>query len=117
MIRLAPALGVGLGPLGPLQGPPGPLLGVILASWRSLFRAFLEHFCIKAWRHEKSKKKNMFFIIFGSCFLMTFVSLFFALPATPVQARTLEKQQIAWKVLHFLRVGHFRAEANKYNIL
>ena len=38
------ALGVVLGPLGPLPSPPGPLLGVILASGRSLFRAFWEVF-------------------------------------------------------------------------
>ena len=38
------ALGVVLGPLGPLPSPPGPLLGVILASGRSLFRAFGEVF-------------------------------------------------------------------------
>ena len=30
--------------VGPLPSPPGPLLGVILASGRSLFRAFWEVF-------------------------------------------------------------------------
>ena len=38
------ALGPLLPRLGPLPGPPGPLLGVILASWRSLFRALGEFF-------------------------------------------------------------------------
>ena len=38
------ALGVVLGPLGPLPSPPGPLLGVILASERSFFRALWEVF-------------------------------------------------------------------------
>ena len=36
------ALGAVLGSLGPLPGPPGPLLGVILASRGSLFRGFGE---------------------------------------------------------------------------
>ena len=44
---------------------------------------------------------------------MIFVCGFFALPAAPAQARTLKKQQMAWKVLHFPHVGRLRAEAKK----
>ena len=66
------ALGVVLGPLGPLPGPPGPLLGVILASWRTLFRAFWEVF-LEAWPGAfNNQVVYMFFEYFCVMFWLVF---------------------------------------------
>ena len=46
-----------------------------------------------------------------------FLNSFFAFPAAAAQARTLKKQVFVWKVLHFSRVGRFRAEPKKQGLL
>ena len=86
--------------------PPGRSPG---GSRRGSGRSFWEHFCGWAWRIEKMKKNRDFCIFFDVCFKCS-LCFFFALPAAPAQARTLKKQQIAWKVCKNSLVHHFLAE-------
>ena len=98
-----------LGPPGSLLAPPGSLLGSILASRGAHFGGFGISFLRLPY-----KVRNL--MIFTDCWKLfsdDFCVWFLCLAGGAGASAHLEKQQMAWKVLHFPHVGHFRAEAKK----
>ena len=109
-------LGGSWGAPGASWAAPGAHFGSPGAAFWSFFglrEVILEGICATGACSEKKVSKSSVFHYFLMFFGVVFCVVFFALLAAPARERTLKKQQMAWRVLHYSHVGRLRSKRKR----